>query len=147
MGDLKISDDLKEMDLAVVHRFLSEEAHWQKGIGPQTLTRALENSLCIGAFLDGKQVGFARVVTDYATFAWIDDVYVDASARKQGVAYQLIQAIIDHPKLDAVAAWWLSSSNPQARRLFEKFGFSQPDQERLDKWMAREKTKSDAYHQ
>ena len=147
MDNLKISDRLEDMDRAVVHRFLSEEAHWQKDIGPKTLERALQNSLCIGAFVDDAQVGLARVITDYATFAWIDDVFVDASFRGQGIAYRLMEAIIDHPRLTSVAAWWLSSSNPDARRLFEKFSFSTPDQERLEKWMAREKIKSDAYHQ
>ncbi len=147
MDALTISDRPEDMDLTRVHRFLSEEAHWQKGIGLKTLERALENSLCVGAFLDGTQVGLARVITDYSTFAWIDDVFVDTSARGQGVAYRMMEAIIDHPELKSVAAWWLSSSNPDARRLFEKFGFSEPKKERLEKWMAREKVKSDAYHQ
>ena len=146
MDTLKICDRLEDMDRAVLHRFLSEEAHWQKGIGPKTLERALENSLCVGAFIDGGQVGFARVITDYATFAWIDDVFVDPSVRGQGVAYRLMEAIIEHRKLKSIAAWWLSSSNPDARRLFEKFGFSKPEQERLEKWMARKKTKAISYH-
>ncbi len=145
MADIQISDQTTDVDFEFVHRFLSGESIWADGIGQQTQRRAIDNSLCISAFEHGKQVGFARAVTDYATFVWIDDVFVDPESRRSGIAKLLIRTIVDHPSLVSVASWWLSSSTPNARSLFEQFGFEVPEKQRIAKWMGRPKVKSDFY--
>lgn len=145
MYEITLSDRREDVDFEFVHRFLSEQSIWAKGVGRSTQHRALSNSLCISAFYEGKQVGFARVVTDYATYAWVDDVFVAESAQGQGVADRLITAILQHADLQSVASWWLSSSNPVARSLFEKHGFKAPDPERLGKLMALPKYQSEDY--
>lgn len=142
---IRLSDKSEEVDFEFVHRFLSGESIWADGIGRDTQKRAIANSLCISAFQDELQIGFARAVTDYATFVWIDDVFVDPEVRRSGVAKLLIQTIVEHPELDSVASWWLSSSSPNARALFEQFGFEVPEKERIAKWMGRPKVKSEAY--
>ena len=147
MAVITVSDRPEDIDFEFVYRFLSEESVWAEGIGRDTQQRAIENSLCISAFVDTQQVGFARVVTDYATFAWVDDVFVDPDFRGQRVAHELMLAIMQHESLGSVASWWLSSSNPDARALFEKHGFARPDTDRLAKLMARPKTKPGFYRQ
>jgi len=145
MSRISVSDRRQDVDFEFVSQFLSQQSVWAQGIGRATQKRALDNSLCLSAFADNQQVGFARVVTDYATYAWIDDVFVDESVRGQGVAHQLLTAILDHSALQSVASWWLSSSNPAARALFEKHGFSRPHDQRLAKLMARPKHQGEHY--
>ena len=140
-----MSDRREDVDFEFVHRFLSKQSVWAAGVGRSTQQRALDNSLCISAFHEGKQVGFARVVTDYATYAWIDDVFVAESAQGHGISHRLITAILQHADLKSVASCWLSSSNPVARSLFEKHGFKVPDPERLGKLMALPKHQNDEY--
>ena len=145
MTNIRISDETKDVDFEFVYSFLSGESSWADGIGRVTQRRAIDNSLCISAFQDRKQIGFARVITDYATFAWVDDVFVDPEARRSGVGKLLIQTIIERPRLNSVASWWLSSSNPNARALFKKSGFEVPEESRLAKWMGRPKTRNESY--
>ena len=145
MYEVTLSDRREDVDFEFVHRFLSEQSIWATGVGRETQRRALDNSLCISAFHEAKQVGFARVVTDYATYAWVDDVFVAESAQGQGVSHHLITTILQHADLKSVASWWLSSSNPVARSLFEKHGFRTPDPDRLGKLMALPKYQGDEY--
>ena len=145
MYEITLSDKREDVDFEFVHQFLSEQSIWANGVGRSTQQRALDNSLCISAFHEGKQVGFARVVTDYATYAWVDDVFVAESAQGHGISHRLITTILQHSDLKSVASWWLSSSNPVARSLFEKHGFKAPNPERLSKLMALPKRKGDEY--
>lgn len=145
MKKVQVSDQQEDINFEFVYRFLFEQSTWASAIGRETLKRAIDYSLCFSAFIDDNQVGFARVVTDYATFAWVDDVFTDPKMRRRGVAKALITAILGHPELKSVASWWLSSGNPEARSLFQKFDFSVPESERIAKWMARSKIKSDSY--
>ena len=145
MKELTLSDKREDVDFEFVHRFLSEQSIWATGIGRSTQKKALDHSLCISAFIEGHQVGFARVVTDFATYAWIDDVFVDESVQGQGISHRLITTILEHSDLKSVASWWLSSSNPVARSLFEKHGFATPDAERLGKLMALPKHQGEDY--
>jgi hypothetical protein len=85
MDKVEISDRLEDVDFDFVHNFLSQFSHWKKDIGPNTLRRALEHSNCISAFINGAQVGFVRVVSDHATFAWVDDLFVDEKYRGNGI--------------------------------------------------------------
>jgi GNAT superfamily N-acetyltransferase len=109
------------MDIDTIHRYLSEESYWAKGIPRSVCERAIKNSLCFGAFDDGAQVGFTRVITDYATFAYIADVFVLPSHRGRGISKQLMQAVMTHPELQGLRRWHLSTLD--AHGLYAQFGF------------------------
>ena len=110
------------MDVDVIHRYLSEESYWAKGIPRETVERAIRNSLCFGAFDDGAQIGFTRVITDRATFAYIADMFVLPSHRGRGISKQLMQAVMSHPELHGLRRWHLSTVD--AHGLYAQFGFA-----------------------
>jgi len=145
MEDIRLSDKNADIDFEFVYRFLNEESIWAQGIGRQTLQRSIDHSLCISAFSADSQIGFVRATTDYATFAWVDDLFVIPQVRKKGIAKQLVETLTNHTSLNSVASWWTCSSNPNARSLFAAFGFLEPDQQRIAKWIGRPKHKSDSY--
>ena len=107
----------------MIHRYLSEESYWAKGIPRQVVERSIENALCFGAYEDGKQVGFARVVTDYAVFAYVGDVFVLDSHRGRGVSKMIMSAIMAHPSLQGLRRWSLLTTD--AHGLYRQFGFSE----------------------
>jgi len=146
MKEIRLSDSNADIDFEFVYRFLSEDSIWANGIGRQTLQRSIDHSLCISAFTDTTQIGFVRATTDFATFAWVDDLFVAPQARNKGVARQLVDTLTSHPKLDSVASWWTCSSNPNARSLFAAFGFHEREQKRIGKWFGRPKCKPASYH-
>lgn len=113
------------MDVDVVHRYLSEESYWAKGITRELVARSIEHSLCFGAFEGDVQVGFARVITDYATFAYLADVFVLESYRGRGVSKQIMAAIVAHPRLQGLRRWHLVTRD--AHGLYEQFGFEALD--------------------
>ena len=119
---MRISTEKSELDLALIHRFLSQESYWARGIPLDTLRRAIENSLCFAGFVDGRQVAFARVVSDFATFAYLGDVFVIADARGHGHGRALMEAIDAHPKLQGLRRFQLVTSD--AHGLYERFGFT-----------------------
>jgi len=119
-----ISTEKSRLDVTMIHRYLSEESYWAKGIPRDVVERSIENALCFGAYEDGKQVGFARVVTDYAVFAYIGDVFVLGSHRGRGVSKMIMAAIMAHPKLQGLRRWSLVTSD--AHGLYRQFGFSAP---------------------
>ncbi|MBI3071480.1 MAG: GNAT family N-acetyltransferase [Deltaproteobacteria bacterium] len=123
MSDLRISTRTEEVDFSVVFRFLSHESYWAKGISEARLRRAIANSICVSAFRGDAQVGFARVVTDRATFAYLCDVFVDERERGAGVGKALVAAAIAHPDLTALRRWLLATRG--AHGLYAKFGFTQ----------------------
>ena len=100
--NVEISTDPNRLDIALIHHCLSESAYWAIGRPREVVQRAFDNSLCFGAYHDGRLVGFARVVTDYATFGWLADVFVVEAHRGQGVGKALVQAVEDHPDLQGV---------------------------------------------
>lgn len=120
----RISTDPEELDLDMIHAFLSGQAAWSRGMPRPVLERAIENSLCFSAWRDGRQVGFARVVSDYATFAWLCDVFVVPDERGQGHARAMLDAVVSHPQLQGLRRFSLASSS--ARGLYAAFGFSVP---------------------
>lgn len=122
----EISTDRSRLDLVMVHRFLSEQSTWAVGIARPVLDRAIDNSLCFGGYLDGRQVAFARVVSDYATFANLVDMFVLPEFRGRGYAKQLVQVILDHPSLQKLRRFTLATSD--AHGLYERFGFTRPIQ-------------------
>jgi len=120
--DVRISIDRAEVDLAVVHAFLSQEAYWSKNIPRDVVEKSIENSYCFSAFINGVQVGFARVVTDAATFAYLADVFVLPEFRGRGISKKLMQSVQSHPELQGLRRWMLMTAD--AHKLYESYGFS-----------------------
>lgn len=125
LPDLRISCDPAELDVAMIHRFLGSQSTWARGIPQETLRRALAHSLCFGAYLaPGRQAGFARVVTDRATYAYLADVFVLPEHRNRGVARALMQAVLAHADLQGLRRFSLVTSD--AHGLYARFGFTAP---------------------
>ena len=138
-GEFTISTDRDRLQTDAIHRFLSEESYWaQNRTKEQTLT-AIKNSLPFGVYTGENQIGFARIVTDYATFAYLGDVYILEDFRAKGLSKWLMDVIIGHPELQGLRRWILATRD--AHTLYEKFGFHalvHPE-----RWM--EKPAPDAY--
>ena len=117
----EISTEKSRLDLTLIHRFLSEDSYWAANIPLELVRTSIENSLSFGAYDGGAQVGFARVVTDYATFGYVADVFVLPSHRGAGVGKELMAAIVAHPALQRLRRWHLVTRD--AQRLYEQFGF------------------------
>jgi GNAT superfamily N-acetyltransferase len=118
----EVTTDSSRFDMDVIHGFLSQ-SYWSAGVPRATVERAIENSLCFALFADDKQVGFARVVTDKATFAYLADVFVLASHRGGGLSKQLMAAILSHPSLQGLRRFLLATSD--AHGLYAQFGFKE----------------------
>ena len=116
-----ISTDTSRLDVDMIHRFLSQEAYWSRNIPRDLVERSIENSICFGAYEGNDQVGFARVVTDRATFGYIMDVFVLPSHRGRGISKQIMEAIREHPDLQRLRRWHLVTTD--AHGLYEQFGF------------------------
>ena len=120
--DVRISSDPADFDLDWIHSALSERSYWARGRGRSVVERSIAGSLGFAALLGGRQVGFARVVTDQATFAWICDVFVDESVRGRGVGKRLMAAIVADPRLQGLKRMMLATDD--AHGLYEQFGFA-----------------------
>ncbi len=122
MSDYRISTDFAQMDLDVIHGFVSQ-SYWAKGIPRDLLARAMRNSLCFGLFDGGNnQIGFARMITDRATFAYLADVFILESHRGKGLGKRLMQAIVDHPDLQGLRRMMLATRDAHA--LYALYGFT-----------------------
>ena len=132
-GNYEISTDRSRLDLELIHSYLSNESYWASGRSREVIERSIENSLPFGIYTQNKQVGFARIVTDYATFAWVADVFVLAEHRGRGLSKWLMEVIITHPRLQGFRRWVLSTKD--AHGLYEKFGFILLH--RPERWMER----------
>jgi GNAT superfamily N-acetyltransferase len=110
------------LDIALIHDFLSRCSGWARGIPRDVLERAMAHSLCFGLYRDGAQVGFARIVTDEATFAYVADVFVVAEARNAGLGQWLVETILNHPPLRRLRRWLLVTTN--AAPLYRRCGFA-----------------------
>ncbi|MDT3401513.1 GNAT family N-acetyltransferase [Mucilaginibacter terrae] len=117
-----ISTDKQLLDFEVIYNFLNNESYWSKGIPPERLQRAIENSICFGIYKESKLCVFARVVTDMATFAYICDVFVLSNYRGEGLSKWLIQNIFEHPDLQGLRRWSLATAD--AHGLYEQYGFT-----------------------
>ena len=120
-GEFVISTDRERLDLDVIHPFLTE-CYWARGIPREVVARSIENSMCFGVYSDGKQVGFARVISDYATYAYICDVFVLEPYRGHGLGKWLMQCIMQHPRLQGLRRWSLVTDD--AHGLYAQFGFT-----------------------
>jgi len=116
-----ISTDRRRLDRSVVHRFL-EGSYWAKGIPRETVDRCIENSLCFGLYDGDCQIGFARIISDFSTFAYLADVFVLEAARGRKLGVWLIETIMGHPQLQGLRRWMLATAD--AHGLYRKFGFT-----------------------
>ena len=116
----EVSNDRRRLDVALIHDFL-RSSYWAKDIPRTIVEKSIENSLCFGAFFEDRQVGFARVVTDYATFAYVGDVFVVPEHRSRGVSKLLMQAILKHTELQGLRRILLATRD--AHELYSQFGF------------------------
>ena len=120
-GEHRISTDRRRLQVGVVHGFLAS-SYWAKGIPREVVERSIENSLCFGLYEGDRQIGFARVVTDYATFAWVGDVFILEEARGKGLGKWLMEVVAGHPELQGLRRWVLATRD--AHGLYEKVGFT-----------------------
>lgn len=131
-GGYEIDDDPRRLDVDAIHAFLARDAYWSPGIPRDVLNKAIAGSLNFGLYDDGAQVGFARVISDKATFAWLTDIYVLADHRGHGLGHWLVQATLDHPDLQGLGRIALVTTD--AHRIYADCGFVPlPDPQR---WMA-----------
>ena len=133
-GKFTVSTNPDDQDLEVIHRYL-QQSYWAKGIPKETVARSLKGALCFALLCSGKQIGFARVISDFATIAYLGDVFVLPKFRGQGLSKWLMDCICSHPDLQGMRRWILATSD--AHGLYEKYGFTplkQPNvfMERLD---------------
>lgn len=117
------SSDREKVDIAYVHRIASTQLYWAKGIPYDIVKRSVENSLCFGIYTGTKQVGFARLVTDYATFGYLADVFVDEEYRGKGLSKTLMEFIFSIDELKAFRRMVLVTRD--AHTLYERYGFKQ----------------------
>jgi len=121
-GEFLISTDPARLDLDVIHGFLTNLSYWAKGIPREILSRSIEHSLCFGVYDgSGAQVGFARVISDFATYAYVADVFVLESHRGQGLGKSLMNCILQHPALQGLRRWNLTTRD--AHELYAQVGF------------------------
>jgi GNAT superfamily N-acetyltransferase len=132
-GDYEISTDLSRLNLDLIHQYLSTRTYWAGGRSREVVQRSIENSFPFGLYKGNEQVGFARVVTDYATFAWIADVFILPEHRGQGLSKWMMEVMIEHPRLQGFRRWVLATKD--AHGLYEKFGFI--TLHRPERWMER----------
>lgn len=117
----RMTDDPSAVDLDVVHRFLAA-SYWSHGIPKDIVARGIANSVPFSIFLGDRQVGFARAVTDRATFAYLADVFVVEDQRGHGLGAWLVEAVLGHPELQGLRRWLLATRDAHA--LYRKFGFT-----------------------
>jgi nitroimidazol reductase NimA-like FMN-containing flavoprotein (pyridoxamine 5'-phosphate oxidase superfamily)/GNAT superfamily N-acetyltransferase len=120
-AELLLSTDVQRIDVALVHRFLSEESYWAKGIALDVVHKQLEGALCFGLYRGATQIGFARVVTDFARIAYLGDVFIVVEERGRGLGSQLVEAVLAHPELASLERWLLGTND--AHKLYERLGF------------------------
>lgn len=118
----EIDTDKDRVDIGLIHRFLGTCSHWARGIPRDVLQRAIEHSLCFGLYRDGEQIGFARVVTDEATFAHLADVFVVPEARNDGLGQWLVETIQTYEPLQGLRRWLLVTRD--AANLYRRCGFT-----------------------
>jgi len=136
---LEISTDPARLDVDLIHDFL-RTSYWAAGRRRSVVERSIRHSLCFGAYLGTRQVGFARVVTDHAVFAYLMDVFVVPDARGRGIAKMLMRTILDHADLQHLRMFLLGTRD--AHGLYAQFGFrALPD---VEMWMAIRNAASDA---
>jgi GNAT superfamily N-acetyltransferase len=120
--DYHISTDKSMLDLQLIHNYLSGESYWAKGMPLETMKRSIQNSICFGVYLDDQQVGFARIISDCATFAYLADVFIIQDHRGKGLSKMLMEYIMNLPELQGLRRWVLGTAH--AHGLYAQYGFT-----------------------
>ena len=131
-NDYLISTDKAKIDIATVHHFLSQ-SYWAEGIPIEIVKQSINNSLCFGLYQLQKLVGFARVISDFATFAYLADVFILPEQRGKGLSKWLMKVIIEHPRLQGLRRFTLATKD--AHGLYLQFGFTSFD--KPERWMQK----------
>ena len=135
MSDYEISTDTGRLDVGLIARWLAEESYWAVGRPREIMERAIDGSLCIGAYAPGgEQAGFARIVTDRATFAWLCDVFVLDAHRGHGLARRMVHTAMELPDLATVRMWMLATED--AHGVYAPLGFEEIEPGR---WMKHQR--------
>lgn len=121
VGDILYSSDKSLLQIDVIHQYLSKESYWAQGVPLEIVNRAIQGSLCVGVYKDQKQIAFARVITDEATFGYLADVFVLQEYRQKGISKELMKFIMQYPSLQKLRRFMLATKD--AHSLYEQFGF------------------------
>lgn len=128
-NEFTISDEKNLLNKDYIHDYLSNKSYWAENIPEEIVAKSIEGSCCFGIYhnekqdlLDGSQVGFARVITDKATFGYLADVFIDEAYRRRGLAHWLMEVVMSHPELQGFRGWMLTTRD--AHSLYAKFGFA-----------------------
>ncbi len=137
-----ISTDPSKLNIDFIHHYLSEESYWAKGIPRSVVEKSIANSLCFGLYYNDEkilssyvQIGFARLITDRATFAWLADVFILPEHRRKGLSKWLMQTILAHPELQNLRRWLLATKD--AHGLYKQFGWTSFDEEVTKRFMLK----------
>jgi len=133
--DFLISTDRSLLNVDIIHHYLSGESYWAKNIPRDVVEKSIANSLCFGVYHHNKQIGFARLVTDRATFAYLADVFIKAEYRGNGLSKWLMQVIHAHPELQELRRWVLGTRD--AHGLYEQFGWTVFDEDTRKRFMQK----------
>jgi N-acetylglutamate synthase-like GNAT family acetyltransferase len=120
-GEYEVSTDQDRLDLGVIHRYLSEDSYWARGIPRKTVERSVRNSLCFGLYHGDRQIGFARAISDFSTIAYLGDVFVLLDYRSRGLAKWMLECVLLHPDLQNLRRWFLMTRHTQ--EFYRRFGF------------------------
>ena len=121
---ITVDTDRRRLDRDLIHEFLTR-SYWARGISRSVVDASITNSLCFGLYESDRQIGFARLITDRATFAYLADVFVVESHRGRGLAKVLMTAILEHPEVQGLRRWLLATRD--AHELYRRFGFRAPE--------------------
>lgn len=122
MNDIFISDDKSKLDTDIIHKFLST-SYWAEGRSVEAVKKSIDNSICFGVYLDSRQIGFARIITDYVVFAYLLDVFILEEFRARGYSKLLLRTIFDDARFNGIKKWMLATKD--AHSLYSQFGFEQ----------------------
>ena len=132
-ANYEISTDKSRLQIEIIQKFLAEDSYWAQDRTLEQTEKAIENSICFGVYAGERQIGFARVVSDCATFAYIGDVFILEAFRGSGLSKRLMEAMLAHPDLQNLRRWVLATLD--AHGLYEQFGFH--NLKFPDRWMER----------
>ena len=130
-----ISTDRDKLNIDTIYNYIAFESYWAQGIPRAVVEKSIANSLCFGLYEETKQIGFARLVTDKATFAYLADVFVLPQYRGKGLSKWLMQTIHAHPELQNLRRWWLGTKD--AHGLYEQFGWTRITEEVAKRFMQK----------
>lgn len=120
-GEYVLTADKKKLDLQYLYDLLCIPSRYSTGLPPERFALIVENSICFSVFHDGKQIGFARVISDFTEFASLWDVFIDEPYRKKGLGKTLMKYVLEHPRLKGIFRWFLMTED--AHGLYQKYGF------------------------